>query len=286
MHYLSIGAIYYDETPYLREWIAFHRLVGVEKFFLYDNGNTDDHLEALAPFLEDGTVVLHEWPERPGQMTAYRHLLDTHGHESRWFAIIDLDEFLFSPTGSTLPDMLAGYEQHPGVGVHWCVFGGSGHVRKPGGLVIESYLHRTTDRLQNRWIKSVVDPARTLGCLTSHAFRYRDRGERAFAVDENHRPLTDANPRGEPGSNAGWSFDISFDLLRINHYWTKSREDWERKTVRPDAMHGGDRRFKTFTWERVQQRLSEERDDTITVHAPALKEALAARGARGSASVT
>jgi hypothetical protein len=285
VNYLSVCAIFRDEAEYLEEWIEFHRLVGVERFFLYDNGSADGFREVLAPYVRDGIVQLHDWAHGP-QYKAYDDCLARHGPESRWIAFIDLDEFLFSPTGSTLPDMLAGYEQHPGVGVHWCVFGGSGHVRKPGGLVIESYLHRTTDRLQNRWIKSVVDPARTLGCLTSHAFRYRDRGERAFAVDENHRPLTDANPRGEPGSNAGWSFDISFDLLRINHYWTKSREDWERKTVRPDAMHGGDRRFKTFTWERVQQRLSEERDDTITVHAPALKEALAARGARGSASVT
>ena len=36
-HYLAICAIYRDEAPYLREWIEFHRLVGVEHFFLYDN---------------------------------------------------------------------------------------------------------------------------------------------------------------------------------------------------------------------------------------------------------
>ena len=34
--YLSICAIYRDEAPYLVEWIEFHRLVGVEHFYLYD----------------------------------------------------------------------------------------------------------------------------------------------------------------------------------------------------------------------------------------------------------
>lgn len=35
--YLSICAIFKDEAPYLPEWIEFHRSVGVERFFLYDN---------------------------------------------------------------------------------------------------------------------------------------------------------------------------------------------------------------------------------------------------------
>jgi len=34
---LAVTAIYRWEADYLREWVAFHRLVGVERFFLYDN---------------------------------------------------------------------------------------------------------------------------------------------------------------------------------------------------------------------------------------------------------
>ena len=49
--YLSICAIYRDEAPYLAEWIEFHRLVGVERFFLYDHMSQDHHLEVLAPYL-------------------------------------------------------------------------------------------------------------------------------------------------------------------------------------------------------------------------------------------
>jgi hypothetical protein len=36
--YLSICAIFRHEAPYLREWIEFHKLIGAERFFLYDNG--------------------------------------------------------------------------------------------------------------------------------------------------------------------------------------------------------------------------------------------------------
>ena len=41
MAYLAICTIYRDNAPYFREWIEFHRLVGVERFFLYNNRSDD-----------------------------------------------------------------------------------------------------------------------------------------------------------------------------------------------------------------------------------------------------
>src|SRR5947209_4668609 len=38
---LAICAIFKDEAPYLAEWVTFHRLMGVDRFYLYDNRSTD-----------------------------------------------------------------------------------------------------------------------------------------------------------------------------------------------------------------------------------------------------
>ena len=101
-HHLSICAIYRDEAPYLREWVEFHRLVGVEHFYLYNNGSTDEHREALAPFLEEGVAeVLEDF--YPGQLGAYQHCLEERRDESRWIAFVDIDEFLFSPGAGRCP---------------------------------------------------------------------------------------------------------------------------------------------------------------------------------------
>ena len=193
--YLCVCAIYLNEAPYLREWIEFHRIVGVEKFFMYDNGNVDNHLEVLGPYLEDGTVVVHEWPMRPGQMPAYDDCLRVHGDESRWIAFIDLDEFLFSPTYRPLPEVLVDYERHPGVIVNWASFGTSGHVTQPPGLVIETHHYRRNyapDAFES--IKCIVDPRRTERALSPHAFRYRD----GHPVNELHSPK-DGPPLGLAG---------------------------------------------------------------------------------------
>ena len=192
-HYLSVGAIYFDETTYLREWIAFHRIVGVEKFFLYDNGNADDHLEVLAPYLDDGTVVVHEWPMRPGQMPAYDHCLRTYEGESRWIAFLDLDEFLFSPTYRPLPEILVDYERHPAVAVNWAMFGTSGHRARPPGLTIETHDYRK-EYPEFEQIKCIVNPRRTERALSPHAFAYRD----GFAVNERHIPI-EKRPLGMSG---------------------------------------------------------------------------------------
>lgn len=48
---LAICVIVKNEAPYMKEWIDYHRLVGVEKFYVYDNESTDSLLSVLAPYI-------------------------------------------------------------------------------------------------------------------------------------------------------------------------------------------------------------------------------------------
>lgn len=259
--YLSVCAIYRDEAPYLREWVAFHRLVGVERFFLYNNRSSDEHLEALAPYVEDGTVEVRDWRLYPGQVAAYEHCAREHARDSRWIAFIDVDEFLFSPTGRPVSELLAGYEQWPGVGVNRTVFGTSGHVTAPEGLVIENYVRRGRDEATARAIKSIADPSQVERCQNCHAFIYR---EGALAVDENKQPI------GPPYAQTD---AMVRSLLVINHYWTKSEEECLRKFARPTAY--GKPRLEVAHKRALGGVLNEVLDEDILQYAPALREELA-----------
>ena len=271
-HYLAICAIYKDEAPYLHEWIEFHRLVGVERFFLYDNRSVDDHAEVLAPYVERGEVVVHavadhDWPKDVPQRAAYQHCIAEHADEARWIAFIDLDEFLFARDGRPLPEHLRDYEPWPGVGVNWAVFGPSGHVTRPAGPVIESYVNRI-ETGENRCIKNVVDPARvTPDGAALHKFTYTELG----AVDENRYPI------GE-----GYTKTVSRTRLQLNHYMTKSLEEWRVRSMR--ARPALERRKGTplrrpFNPEvmEARERLG-ERDEAILRYVPALKEAMGGGG--------
>jgi hypothetical protein len=265
-HYLTACAIYRNEGPYLREWIEFHRLVGVERFFLYDNASTDEHREVLAPYIEEGAVTLHDWPVFPGQLQAYEHALREHGHESRWIAFLDLDEFLFSPTGEQLPDVLAAYEAWPGVGANWAVFGTSGHLTKPDGLVTESYSWRCESTQEgNRHVKSIVDPARAVSCPDPHFFTY---AEGALAVDENEQPI-----------RYGRTAAPSWSRLRVNHYFTRSEEEFRAKLAKGKADKPEGREPALANVARITEALHRERDDTIQSYLPQLRRALTRRHA-------
>src|SRR5215207_9176427 len=205
--YLSVCAIYRNEARYFEEWLEFHRLVGVERFFLYNNRSTDDHLDVLAPYIDEGTVAWHDWPMFPGQREAYQSCLEEHREDSRWIAYIDLDEFLFSPSDGQVLDVLRELEQPPGVVVNSIYYGTSHHETSPPGLAIENYTRRIGMEMpRNRIVKSIVDPARTVSVgRVAHYFRYAG-GAKAW------------NENGE-AVQGHQTQEVSVERLRINHYF-------------------------------------------------------------------
>jgi hypothetical protein len=274
--YLSICAIYRDEAPYLREWVAFHRLVGVERFFLYNNRSSDEHREALAPYIADGTVELTDWDDHPAQVQTYDDCIRTHRDDSRWIAFIDLDEFLFSPSGKPVPEILSEYERWPGVGVNWAVYGTSGHEEKPAGLVIENYVRRTDDPGFNRPIKSIADPKRIRNFCLAHYFMYRD--EPGVAVDENQRPIS--------GPQFSRTESVSFARLRINHYFTKSEAEFRAKIAKGYADGWTRPKHGEMEERKIVRQLGlydEIEDRTIQRYLPELRRALEEIDATGVA---
>jgi hypothetical protein len=259
--YLSICAIYRGEGPYLREWVAFHRVVGVERFFLYDNRSEDEHREALAPYVAEGTVDVTDWPMFPGQVQAYTDCLERRREESRWIAFIDIDEFLFSPSGAPLPEVLARYERWPAVGVNRVTFGTSGAETRQPGRVLENYTRRLGHPdARKPAVKSIVDPRRTVRALGPHHFEYAD----GHAVDEHEQPI-----------EATHSSSDDCEVLRVNHYFTRSEEERFAKLHRPRAG-GGELRPEVI---RAGQGIREDirfgsPDDAIARYLPALRAEL------------
>jgi hypothetical protein len=264
-HYLAACAIYRDEADYLAEWIEFHRLVGFERFYLYDNRSADHHTEVLDPYIRDGIVVLHDWPQYPGQFAAYEHCIANYGDECRWIGFFDVDEFVFSPTYRAVPEVLSEYEQWPGVCVNLPRFGTSGHRARPEGLVIENYVVRL-QTLAERTVKSIVDPAAVDRCLNAHEFSYRRRD----AVDTDGFPVHGTATKSP-----------SLDRLRGNHYYSKSEDELRSKHTRRTADYARERRPLPDA-EGLAEREAElgVRDEAILHYVEPLREALARRAGR------
>jgi Glycosyltransferase family 92 len=221
--YLAFATLVLNEGRDLREWIEFHLLQGVERFYLYDNGSTDDTSNLLEPYIERGIAELTPWVDSGRQNEAIGDAFSRRRDDVRWLAALDADEFLFCPTGERVVYVLKEYECYPAVAVHWNIFGTSDVERRgPDDDVLETFVRRSNDfgaDSANVHVKSIVDPWRTLDPVppNPHVRPYRV----GFAVNEAGIPIDDPS-----------HWPIHCDRLRINHYWTKSKADSLRKVAR------------------------------------------------------
>ena len=255
---LAVCAIFRNEAPYLREWIEFHRIVGVEHFYLYQNRSDDDWQNVLRPFIEEGVVEVTEWPMVPPcQMQAYQHFIDRHKGQRDWVAILDCDEFLFSSCYPKISDVLTQVPKWWGaLAVNWLCFGASGRETQSPEPVIERFTCRPADDFgPNVHIKSILrmDQVESAGG-NPHSFHVR-----GGTFDENgekiHGPFT-----SRPNHR----------LLRIHHYHTKSRQEYLERIARGKADGAPPRDPSEFE----QYQAAEVDDRTIWQFLPALKRRL------------
>ncbi len=215
--HLGLAAILKDETPHLREWVDFHLLAGIERFVLYDNGSAEPVAETLAPYVQAGLIRVLDWPGAFRQMDAYRHCLAEFGDAFRWLAFLDADEFLFA-VDRDLRSLLLDFEDVGGLAVNWVLYGSGGHESRPPGFQIENYrLRPPLAASVNRHVKSLVRPECAAGPLSVHHFAFRDG---RHCVTERLLPTF------------GPYAPHSIERVRVNHYYFRSREDFEAKIAR------------------------------------------------------
>lgn len=140
-YYLSICAIFKDESLAMKEWVEYHRLVGVDHIYLYNNNSTDQSCEMLKPYIAQGFVTLIDWPYKPPcQADAYNNFKTRFWDETNWVAFIDLDEFICPRRAFNVKDLLKEFELYPSLLVYWRMFGSSGSIdHDRDRLIIEQY---------------------------------------------------------------------------------------------------------------------------------------------------
>lgn len=205
---LAISAIFYQEAPYLNEWIDFHHKQGVMHFYLYDNESSIANYKLLLPYIQKNIVTYNKWLDTNAtQLAAYKHCLIYYGLECRWIAFIDIDEFLYSTIkDQNLGSMLQHYHC-PDISqleITRYNFGNNGHITKPDGLVTANYIMREQKRTR---VKSIVNPSNL------------KRGRLSKSVHKFNNLFI-----------SGYS--LSHDLpFRINHYMTKSTEEFHKRNL-------------------------------------------------------
>lgn len=234
-----------NEAPYILEWVAFHRQIGVDNFLIYTNDCTDGTDEILARLQELG-IVEHrsndDWKgNSPQQHALNKAMREPIVRNSDWLIHIDVDEFINVRVGNgTLNDFLERVPDATNVAMTWRMFGHNGVTRFEDRLVIDQF-----------------DQAAPKYCPKPHTnwgFKTMTRNSGNYSKLSCHRPnkldpaaakrVQWVNGSGAPMKptyhEKGWRSDfatIGYDMLQLNHYALRSAESFLVKRQRGRALH-------------------------------------------------
>lgn len=220
MQYCAVCLMAKDETWYLAEWAEYHLRLGFDAIIVYDNGSRVPIRDTLAHLIAASRVFVHDMPGEFLQRAAYRDCMERYGSRFRWIAVIDADEVLFPKKTANIKEFLAEYEGHGAVAVNWVHFGSSGLEKRGPRSQIFTFIK--AEPRGSTTIKAIVQPRRVKDYSGLHS---AELVPPYVMVTSDHFPLADAE----------YSAPFVGDAIQLNHYYYRTREDYEEKLRRPTS---------------------------------------------------
>ena len=221
---LGICLIAKDEREgYLREWLDYHFLAGVDFVCIYDNGSAVP-LKSLLSDIPNIEIV--DWPGKYVQYNAYMNFIERYRHRIKWGAFIDADELIVSRCGN-IKKNLEGHNAFSGLGINWRCFGSNGLIENHTHSQINAFTKRAHDTFPpNRHIKTIAKLSATTLYLSPHHFAYNA----GFCANELGHPCW------------GPLANFTAEHIYINHYYTRSFNEYQQKLAkgRADSAAGRD----------------------------------------------
>ena len=222
---IYLAATLRNEEPFLDEWIIYHKMIGIDHFYLYDDCESLPLEKLVEPYKEYVTVIPwytgHEdMLGRNRQTKAYEHSIMTFGDGYKWVTFIDGDEFIVLEKHDHLSEFLATFTDAGRIFLNWYVFGHNGYYDDPPGL-ITSLLTRRMKNPSIRY-KSITRINLIEAILSVHRCEV-PRG--TYTVDANNTPFNADVPNQAP-------------IAHINHYQCRSFLNWMGRVARGNTHTG------------------------------------------------
>lgn len=236
----SLCTCFKNEASNLKEWIEYHKIIGIDHFFLYNNNSTDNYEEVLEPYIKDGLVTLIDFPQTPVQPFCYEHWIRNYRQETSWLAMIDVDEFFVPLKDCNIKDWLARMRRYPLLLVYWKMFGTSGQIEHDfTKLVCEQYTCS--------WPK-LYDCGKII-YNTNYDIPIVRNMMHTTSTFHKGLKIAPVNVWGKFVFGGIHRFSGKEIELQLNHYWSGSYEKYREKQQRGDsAFTTYWKDFDAFLW--------------------------------------
>lgn len=218
-YYSSVCLLIRDENRYLDEWLLWYEEKGFDHIYIYDNGEKETVSDIItAEKNEKITIIPWHGEFANVQEDAYNDFMQNHGKETRWVIFLDSDEFVSFPKDSKVNTYLKKNEAYTNIKVSFIEYNANGQEYYSEEPVRERF-KTTTDIFSYLYFKNFVQPFR-IDKMYKHYPRYSQLGNYTL----------------EPGK----------DDVVIEHYYTKSWEEWQKKIARGSSDPDRVKRLNEF----------------------------------------
>jgi hypothetical protein len=198
-----------NEDYYIKEWVEYHLKLGFDKIYIFENDWTCKY--------ENEKIIKKPYNGKHRQVECYNEFLSKNKTEYDWAAFFDVDEFLVLKKHKNIKDFLNDYENYPAIGINWVLFGDNGLTE----VINNNYslLQRFTKRQNstNSHIKTITKLNHSSHFINPHCL---------------NSEWYDTNKLKNEGP---FNKNTSIDIAQLNHYFSKTIEEFNQKINRGRA---------------------------------------------------
>jgi len=227
-----IVAVARDENVYINEWVKHHLDLGFDEIRIYDNHSKiplQTEIDKLPMAYKSRVAVEVEPISYNPQISSYQKALEYYKGKAEWLVYIDIDEFFVIE--KPLKEILNRRENIGALFICWQFYNANGQEKFLDKPVRERFT-RKCDMLDNCKGKSIVRPESVLAVGVHYPILFN----KYVMVNSNNIACHNA------------AVSPVFADIYINHYYTKSYEEWTWKLYRGTCDSRCMKKYKEFFW--------------------------------------
>lgn len=245
-----------NEGPFVLEWLAYHRVIGVDQVVIVSNGSTDGSDELLTALAAAGELTfLRTTPARgvaPQSAAVATFDAEVGYRPGAWYLWLDADEFLNVHVGDrTVQALVSALGGAEAMMLNWRLFGSGGNDSFPGRHVSQDFVGASklgfVANLETKPMFRFGGKFAGFAANSAGLPRIAD-GETVDVSDclgGNGKPLDSRNPRTAPWltkqpytgrTNLASRHEFGWNLAQINHYSVRTSDHFRLKAARGRGM--------------------------------------------------
>ena len=223
-----------QENKYILEYINYYKNFGVDKIFLYDNNeqNNEKFEDIIFDYIKDGFVELINYRgKKKVQLEAFNDCYQKNNKKYNWLIFYDIDEFLYLKNYNNIKDFLkeSKFNKCQVIQLNWVIHTDNNLLYYHNKSVIERFPEIGKSLNNSIDLKSIIRGNLNIKITSIHY------------LSPNLISCDGFGNKKEVNNYLNQKRDKQFYF--INHYYTKSTEEFIEKMMKGCVWIGEPRRF-------------------------------------------